>query len=275
MKKIFAIITTILVSLLCGLPGIILTGIGLLGFISALLFPELVDTSQGTQQEALLGSLVLIVPGIILIVIPIVIGVLTLRKKKPSVESYEIPSPVVMAGYTSEAMQAPAIDNVSALTWEPQLEDTATSDEFEDTDEAGTLETFEAKYVEGSTSFKDKRLPIHEWSTYLNIGDEGGVQENYEQVCSYAKRNPPAFPLYIERVHMGEECVLALIYPLRNEDNELPDQPSYKTISGWLEDKEPWRPFGAWHSSFTGTGRLREYCMRVTSVDENIYFEGR
>lgn len=274
MKKTFAIIITLLVSLLCGLPGIILAGLGLLGFSSALLFPELVNTSQGTQQEVLLGSLLFIVPGIILMVIPIAIGVLTLRNKKPGVESYGIPSPVVIAGNTSEAMRAPAIDNVGAL-WEPQPEDTATSDEFEDINDVEAPETFDARYVEGSTSFKDKRLSIHEWSTYLNIGDDRSVQENYDQVRSYAKRNPPAFPLYIERVHMGRECVLALIYPLRNEDNVLPDQPSYKTISGWLEDKEPWRPFGAWHSSFTGTDRLREYCVRITSVDENIYFEGR
>lgn len=274
MKKNFAIITTIVASLLCGLPGIILAGLGLLGFSSALLFPELVNTSQGTQQEVLLGSLLFIVPGIILIVIPIVIGVLTLRKKKPDIESYGILSPVVIAGNTSEVMRAPAIDNVGAL-WEPQSEDTATSDEFEDINDTEAPETFEARYVEGSTSFKDKRLSIHAWSTYLNIGDEEGVQENYEQVRSYAKRNPPAFPLYIERVHIGEECALALIYPLRNEDNVFPDQPNYKTISGWLEDKEPWRPFGAWHSSYTGTDKLSEYCMRITSVDENIYFEGR
>lgn len=143
MKKTFAIITTILVSLLCGLPGIILAGMGLLAFSGALLFPELVDTNQGTQQEVLLGSLVLIVPGIILILIPIVVGILTLRKRKPSVEWAGGTPPVVMEGNiggtssmvmeskTGETIQVPEIDNVRTAMWGPQMENSAALTDLE------------------------------------------------------------------------------------------------------------------------------------------------
>jgi len=77
MKKTSAIVATILTSLFCGLPGLALAGVGVLG-----LMPGSSPQSASAFQDTLLGGLLFIGGGILLILIPVLVGFFSLRNKK-------------------------------------------------------------------------------------------------------------------------------------------------------------------------------------------------
>jgi len=82
MRKTGGIIATILTSIFLGVPGIILGIIGIL----AVFVP-----STQSQADRQLSSLVLMIGGLVLILIPIIVGATTLRKKKTLTTMAPIP----------------------------------------------------------------------------------------------------------------------------------------------------------------------------------------
>ena len=93
MKKTGGVIATILTSLLCGLPGLGLVGFGLLGLLGT---GTSVQSSK-SLQNAFIGAAIFIGGGIILIIIPIVVGILSLRNKHTPTPAYAAPVPQIHA----------------------------------------------------------------------------------------------------------------------------------------------------------------------------------
>jgi len=106
MKKTGGIIATILTSLLCGLPGLGLAGFGLLGLIGTQLPGTTIQTSKGLQ-DALLGGAIAIGGGIILMLIPLVVSILSLRKKRAPAAAYAAPVPQAYAAPAQPAYAPP------------------------------------------------------------------------------------------------------------------------------------------------------------------------
>ena len=99
MKKTGAIIATILTSLFCGLPGLILAGIGILG-----LLPGGSPQAANAPQDTMLGGVLFIGGGVILILIPIIVGILSFRNKKAAGAA----TPVAVQGSAQTVMPVPS-----------------------------------------------------------------------------------------------------------------------------------------------------------------------
>jgi hypothetical protein len=99
MKKTGAIVATILTSLFCGLPGLILAGIGLLGIM-----PGSAPQSSSAFQDTLLGGVLFIGGGIVLILIPVIVGILSFRNKKVS----EVATPASVKASPQPAIASPS-----------------------------------------------------------------------------------------------------------------------------------------------------------------------
>jgi hypothetical protein len=81
MKRTGGIVATILTSLLCGLPGIGLICFALVGLLGTQISG--VTSPAGTgMQNTMLGAVLYIGGGVLLMIIPIVVGILTLRNKR-------------------------------------------------------------------------------------------------------------------------------------------------------------------------------------------------
>jgi hypothetical protein len=91
-KKTGGIIATILSILLCGLPGVGLAFFGLLGLFGTQIPGTNIQTPKDFQA-ALLGGALFIGGGIILMLIPIVVGILTLRNKRANAPAFMTPVP--------------------------------------------------------------------------------------------------------------------------------------------------------------------------------------
>ena len=90
MKKTGGIIATILTSLLCGLPGIGLICFAFIGLLGTQM-PGVTPEASTVMQNTLLGAVLYIGGGVLLMIIPIVVGILTLRNKRtlaPVVSAY-------------------------------------------------------------------------------------------------------------------------------------------------------------------------------------------
>ena len=129
MKKTGGIIATILTSLLCGLPGLGLACLGLIGLIGTQMPGTSVQTSKGFQ-DTLIGGALFIGGGIILIIIPLVVGILSLRKRRtpapatvaPSPQTYSAPSKPVYVPPPAQPFQAaspPAPQPVATPAFDP------------------------------------------------------------------------------------------------------------------------------------------------------------
>ena len=92
MNKTTAIIITVVSALLCGCPGLALAGLGVMAAFGSQM-PEVMAQNPGTPQEALLGSGMFICFGAILILIPIIVGILSIRYAKPNEPSVNESSP--------------------------------------------------------------------------------------------------------------------------------------------------------------------------------------
>jgi hypothetical protein len=106
MKKTAGIFFTILTILLCGLPGLGLAGFGLLGLIGTQIPGTTVQTSKG-MQDALIGGAMFIGGGILLMLIPIVVGFLSLRKKRAASPIYPAPVPQSYPGSVQPVYSPP------------------------------------------------------------------------------------------------------------------------------------------------------------------------
>ena len=87
-KKTIGIIATVATALLCGCPGLFLCGTGVLAMIGVQM-PEVMAQSGANPSDTMLGSVLFLCVGVILIAIPIVVGVVTLRKKPEALVSNE------------------------------------------------------------------------------------------------------------------------------------------------------------------------------------------
>ena len=103
MNKTGGVIATILTSLLCGLPGLGLVGFALLGLLGT----GTTVPSSGGQQNALIGAALFIIGGIILIIIPIVVGMLSLRNKRTPALAYAAPIPQIYGAPAQPAYTSP------------------------------------------------------------------------------------------------------------------------------------------------------------------------
>ena len=114
-----AIVATILTSLLCGLPGLLLACLGIFVAFGA----QLPDYAQvgGNQQDAMLTLVLFLGIGMILIAIPVIVGIITLRKKRPSVPqspTYVAPS---QPAHTppAPAVQTPPVQTTQSIPQPP------------------------------------------------------------------------------------------------------------------------------------------------------------
>lgn len=81
MNRTTAIIVTAVSVLLCGCPGLGLAGLGIMAAFGSQM-PEVMAQNAGTPQEALLGAGMFVCFGGILILIPVLVGVLSLRNAR-------------------------------------------------------------------------------------------------------------------------------------------------------------------------------------------------
>ena len=95
MNKTTAIILTVVSALLCGCPGLVLAVMGVMAAFGSQM-PEVMATNPSSPEEVLLGSGMFICFGAILIVIPIIVGVFTLRSAKANEPSMNEPLPPAM-----------------------------------------------------------------------------------------------------------------------------------------------------------------------------------
>ena len=85
-SKTGAIIGTIVAALLCGCPGLIGLCLGATSLVASFIPGAQIDVfGSKDPQSALMMGLVSLCGGVIFIAIPIVVGVLTLRKKPEAV----------------------------------------------------------------------------------------------------------------------------------------------------------------------------------------------
>ena len=117
MKKTGGIVATILASLFCGLPGLALACLGLLAAVGTQM-PQVMTQAGTDLQNTLIGVVLFIGGGLILILVPIVVGVLTLRNKRspavtapayipPAQPVYSAPTPPVQSPTMQPVQAAP------------------------------------------------------------------------------------------------------------------------------------------------------------------------
>lgn len=88
MNRTTAIVITVVSALLCGCPGLVLLGIGALAAFGSQV-PDVMAQNANTPQEVLLGSLMFICFGVVLLLIPVIVGVLSIRYAKPAETSLD------------------------------------------------------------------------------------------------------------------------------------------------------------------------------------------
>lgn len=118
MKKTGGMIATALTSILCGLPGLGLACFGLLGLIGTQTPGSSIRTSSGLQ-DALIGGALFIGGGAILVLIPIVVGFLSLRNKRSAAPVYNRSVPQASA-IPARPVTAPAQSFQTAPVQVPQ-----------------------------------------------------------------------------------------------------------------------------------------------------------
>jgi hypothetical protein len=109
MKKNGGIIATILTSLLCGLPGLGLICFALVGLLG-IQMPGVTPQAGTGVRSALLGAVLFIGGGVLLMIIPIVVGILNLRNKRT-------PAPVASAYATPD--QPPYVSPAQVVQPQP------------------------------------------------------------------------------------------------------------------------------------------------------------
>ena len=93
-KKTTGIIATVVAALLCGCPGLVGLCLGALSALASFVPGSDVDIFGSTDPKAALGwGIGGICVGIIFIAIPIVVGVLMLRKKPEQTVTFNEPMP--------------------------------------------------------------------------------------------------------------------------------------------------------------------------------------
>ncbi len=92
MNKTTAIIITIVTALLCGCPGLVLAGIGVMAALGSQM-PEVMAQNVNTPQDVLLGSGIFVCFGGLMILIPVIVGFLSIRYAKSGEPNMDEPMP--------------------------------------------------------------------------------------------------------------------------------------------------------------------------------------
>jgi hypothetical protein len=121
MNRKGAIIATVLTSLLCGVPGLISICVGVITVFGTQ--SSLTSPSGSTAMDSLVTLFLFVVSGLVLIAIPIVVGFLTLRRKRAQAAA---PAPAATdqapAGPVSQPAAQPADPPAPAEGRDPGLE---------------------------------------------------------------------------------------------------------------------------------------------------------
>ena len=92
MNRTTAIVITVVTVLLCGCPGLVLVILGVLAAIGAQL-PEVMAQNAYAPQDVLIGAVMYLCFGGVLILIPVLVGFLSIRYAKPSEPGINEPIP--------------------------------------------------------------------------------------------------------------------------------------------------------------------------------------
>jgi hypothetical protein len=92
MNRTTAIVITVVSALLCACPGLALIALGAMAAFGSQV-PEVMAQNTNTPEEVLLGSGMFICFGAVLILIPVIVGVLSIRFAKPSEPRVDGPIP--------------------------------------------------------------------------------------------------------------------------------------------------------------------------------------
>lgn len=82
MNRTLAIILTLATSLLCGLPGIGLICFAAVGYLGTNLPGFYEENPTATPEQAMIGVVTFVCVGLILLVIPVLVGVFSFRMSK-------------------------------------------------------------------------------------------------------------------------------------------------------------------------------------------------
>jgi len=95
-KRNTGIIATIVTGLLCGCPGLIFLCLGAMyAAISQVPGAQIDMFGSNNPADALTGGIIAVLVGLVFVAIPVVVGILMLRKKKePTVSNEPVPPPI-------------------------------------------------------------------------------------------------------------------------------------------------------------------------------------
>jgi len=83
MKRSTAIIVTIITTLACGLPSMILLCLGAFAMLGTQMPEVMAENPGSTTEEVMFGAGILICFGAVLLVIPLLVGVFSFQMSKP------------------------------------------------------------------------------------------------------------------------------------------------------------------------------------------------
>ena len=104
MKKTGGIVATILTSLFLGIPGFIIAIIGIIAALGTQI-PAVVAQSEYSNKDVQLGAITFIAGGLIMMLIPLIVGITTLRKKRTKTPAPAPIAPVVPVFATPTPVQ--------------------------------------------------------------------------------------------------------------------------------------------------------------------------
>ena len=82
MNRTTATIVTVVSALACGIPSLVLMCLGAMAIFGAQMPEVMAQNPDSTQQDVYLGSGVLLCFGVVLLLIPIIVGVFSFRLSK-------------------------------------------------------------------------------------------------------------------------------------------------------------------------------------------------
>lgn len=93
MSKTTAIIITIATALLCGCPGLAVAGIGVMAALGSQM-PDVMAQNANAPQDVLLGSGIFLCFGGLMILIPVIVGFLSIRfARSDDADRDDMPTP--------------------------------------------------------------------------------------------------------------------------------------------------------------------------------------
>jgi hypothetical protein len=85
MNRNVAIVVTIVTSLACGIPAFVLMCLGVLALFGTQVPEVMAENPGSTPEEVMLGAGVFLCVGVVFLIIPILVGVFSLRSSKKEI----------------------------------------------------------------------------------------------------------------------------------------------------------------------------------------------